>query len=85
MGISSEHFTPHEVELTAEICLNPTPIRLPDSVVDDIDRLFEMLTRYSDNYQVAKTLAMAIKSLVLFYVDIGLHLSAIGIWLLLSV
>lgn len=71
MGISSEHFTPHEVELTAKYALNPTPIRLPDSVVDDIDSLFKMLTRYSDNYQVAKTLAMAIKSLVIFYVDIG--------------
>ena len=70
MGISSEHFTPHEVELTAKYALNPTPIRLPDGVVDDIDRLFEMLTRYSDNYQVAKALAMVIKGLVLFHVDI---------------
>lgn len=70
MGISSEYFTPHEVELTAKYALNPTPIRLPDGVVDDIDRLFEMLTRYSDNYQVAKALAMVIKGLVLFHVDI---------------
>ncbi len=69
MGISSEYFTPHEVELTAKYALNPTPIRLPDGVVDDIDRLFEMLTRYSDNYQVAKALAMVIKGLVLFHVD----------------
>ena len=69
MGISSEHFTEQEVELTAKYAINASPICCANEVIDEINSLFEMLSYHFCHYPIAVPLALSIKSIVLFYAD----------------
>lgn len=71
IGLAPEHFTENESDEATIHLLNGTPIHLPNTETDQIDKLCGVLEYHSDHYPIAGSLAQTIKRLVIFQANDG--------------